>query len=53
LDAPAGNGHRRYRPGLDHGERKPEGLRAAPEFPDFPLLREGEGQVYPQLRLSF
>jgi len=44
--------HRRYRPGLDHGERKPEGRRAV-EFPDFPLLREGEGQVYPQLRLSF
>ena len=58
-DAPAGSGspagheHRRYRPGIDPGEREPEGLCAAPEFPDFPLLREGEGQVYPQLRLSF
>jgi hypothetical protein len=44
--------HRRYRPGLDHGERKPEGRRAV-EFPDFPLVREEQGRVYPQLHFSF
>jgi len=51
--AAADTGVRRHRPGIDSVDSRSPGRRNTAEFPDFPLVREEQGRVYPQLHFSF